>query len=242
MPLLLVQFLGKEPRIPNDNSEILVEVVAEDDDPAFIAFEVSNNAGRTLRNFVFEVYPKQSNVSLEPLRFRLGRFRNGKRATFRASVSLAETHPILLKQDSFVFGFDDLSTVEGIDLNDDGVRDDVEAYIVSQFSGEPDLQILLHEHAHQLIELQLSKSFEEAEPVFSEAEISLHCVFEYDSENKARGLEVAEAILDRVDNTRARRGASRRAYRRVVSVSRTFRVPSDEETPELCRSLIDSAS
>lgn len=152
----------------------VVRRLAEGDE---LALTVANGLSEALSQATVKAYPAASDVTLSRNTLAVGALASGVQTTTTETLLAHRTDGAAYAPSDFVFAFDDAGAVLGLDLNADGVRDDIEALIEQELAGSPRNRAYLRAFAKALRTADAATTSASANAAMDQIEDLSDCLF-----------------------------------------------------------------
>lgn len=195
---------------------------------------VANDTAEVVEDLHISVLPATQAVIIADDAVDVGRIKPGVQFSPSDTFSASAANLTDLDLTDFVFAFDDQSSLEGIDDNQNGVRDDVETLIDAVLSDNDMVRGFLRGYAREVERLYLSQTVEEADAAFTKIENFALCVdTAFDETGNDSGI-VLHTLLFAVLNSNMRMQQRNSALTSLLEtrVSRAF--PLESEITAFC--------
>lgn len=215
-----------------------IDIIAKNGNKAEISLSVRNGTSQNFTKLVVMVFPAVENVTIVNNGVDVGAI-NGLTTSTPQNTFVVSSSDLNLDLDDFYFSFDEQNTVEGIDNNQDGIRDDIEV-LIDRNATNSNLRVFLRGFAKEAHQLYSSTNVSQAVPALSRVEDYAACVdYELLKESDDES-DLIDYFIFAIANTNERMIARNNALSLINSAIITQTMPLPSEVTEFCTNALNT--
>ncbi|MDJ0920184.1 MAG: hypothetical protein QNI84_03590 [Henriciella sp.] len=223
------------PPITGTMDVVGMELVEDRGDEARFTLTLVNTTNADFSGLVVSVYPNlTSGLEVRDAVLDIGAVRSGETVTPSPTFTVLDATAGSTGLTDLHFAVDDRTHVDGLDLDKNGLRDDVEVLIEAIVPDENNAVELADKYARSAVRFYRQDTPETANEAFDDVENLLLCLLETELTTDVSMDDITTRILMEISNTDERLAARLKALDLAYSVRQTRAFPSDEQIARFC--------
>lgn len=212
--------------------------VASNSSGASYRITVRNDTNLAVGDLVVMAYPATSTTTVKRGKVTVGALAPGAERTSQETFFASGSSGPPLGLTDFVFAFDDQSSLMGLDLDANGVRDDLDVLIDNVLSDDPDVRFFLRGMAKQDRDRLQATTSAQAGVIQGLYEDYMSCVQDTLFPDSFGNSDAIDRLALTSDNTEARLRASYAAWDLMLQERISSELPPPEERAAFCASAL----